>query len=91
MNKKIIAYVVVLLLSIGAIVYFSIQEKKSEIEETKDEYQFPDDYHEVKCNETFIGNLDGQCFTTPSLDSFVYKMGDKYTVYTLKEHAVSLE
>jgi CHASE3 domain sensor protein len=45
MNKKIIAYVVVLLLSIGAIVYFSIQEKKSEIEETKDEYQFPDDYH----------------------------------------------
>lgn len=93
MNKKIIFGTFILaLLIIGYLIYLGIPEKELDKEvEEKEEYQFPDDYHKINCNESFIGDLDGECFTTPSLDSFVYKKGDKYTVYTLKEHAVSLE
>lgn len=73
--KKIIVFIVVLLLMLGSL-YFMFKEPK------KDSYDFPKDYTEVVCNETFVGNVSGVCFISFDNESVVLKQGDYYEAYT---------
>jgi hypothetical protein len=58
--------------------YFMLQEKDNS-------YKFPDDYIEVNCTDTFIGDYtDAICYQTKNLDSFILKTPNHYTIYSME-------
>jgi hypothetical protein len=50
----------------------------------KTNYDFPKDYTQIDCLETFVGNVSGVCFISYDNNSIVLKQGDYYTAYSKK-------
>ena len=90
MDNKLRTLITILVLCILLLGIYALGDIiiKSE-SESESFYKFPDDYIEVNCSNTFIGDINnGQCYQTINLDSFILKTQTMYTIYSLEIYSL---